>query len=275
MGGTDQRPTIRAVHAAIEQPRRHGPVEKPEPCSDTHAVTASAPPQDSELEQLLTSFDAAMRDEDSTRARAALAALTALLGDDDPDVLYAAAHVTWLDDGPEAAEPMLQQLVQQVPEHGDAHYDLASLAEERGDQATMVQHFLRVRALDANADKAAGIGTPADFDAIERVAREVLDALPEPFASRLSDVPVMIERRPERHIVEQGFDPRAFGLFDGPTHGVADVPAPTRIVLYACNLLAEFDDPEVLREQVEITVLHEVGHYFGLDEGDMERLGLD
>jgi predicted Zn-dependent protease with MMP-like domain len=56
---------------------------------------------------------------------------------------------------------------------------------------------------------------------------------------------------------------------------VSDIPAPTRIVLYACNLLAEFPDPVDLQEQVEITVLHEVGHYFGLDEDDMERLGLD
>ena len=238
-------------------------------------MTASAPPQDSELEELLSSFDEAMREEDPNRARAVLAALSTLLGADDPDVLYATAHVTWLEDGPQAAEPLLLSLVEQWPVHSDAHYDLASVAEERGDHETMVKHFLRVRALDANADKAAGIGTPADFDAIEHIAREVLDGLPEPFASRLAEVPVMIERRPERHIVEQGFDPRAFGLFDGPAHGAADVPAPTRIVLYACNLLAEFGDQDELREQVEITVLHEVGHYFGLDESDMERLGLD
>jgi predicted Zn-dependent protease with MMP-like domain len=51
--------------------------------------------------------------------------------------------------------------------------------------------------------------------------------------------------------------------------------APTRIVLYACNLLAEFPEAEDLREQVEVTVLHEVGHFFGLDEDDLERLGLD
>mgnify|MGYP005813335487 CR=1 FL=1 len=52
------------------------------------------------------------------------------------------------------------------------------------------------------------------------------------------------------------------------------MPAPTRIVLFTSNLLASFADDD-LEEQVEITVLHEVGHYFGLDENDMVRLGLE
>jgi predicted Zn-dependent protease with MMP-like domain len=39
--------------------------------------------------------------------------------------------------------------------------------------------------------------------------------------------------------------------------------------------LAATESPEELAEQVEITVLHEVGHFFGLEEDDMERLGLD
>ena len=52
------------------------------------------------------------------------------------------------------------------------------------------------------------------------------------------------------------------------------VEAPSRIVIFSSNLLVDFPDPEELAVQVEITVLHEVGHYFGLDEDDMERLGL-
>jgi predicted Zn-dependent protease with MMP-like domain len=50
---------------------------------------------------------------------------------------------------------------------------------------------------------------------------------------------------------------------------------PTRIVLYTANLTASCQDQDELEREVEITVLHEVGHYFGLDEDDMERLGLD
>jgi predicted Zn-dependent protease with MMP-like domain len=95
------------------------------------------------------------------------------------------------------------------------------------------------------------------------------------FARRLEHVPVILEDRPSGSLVAEGFDPRAFGLFEGPTDGVRDEPAPTRIVLYAANLLAEFPDEPELSEQIEVTVLHEVGHFFGLEEEELERLGLD
>ena len=72
---------------------------------------------------------------------------------------------------------------------------------------------------------------------------------------------------------------RALGLFEGPTHGetqaVDAAPIPTRIVVFADNLALDFPDPEDFADQVKITVLHELGHYFGLDEDDMVRLGLD
>jgi predicted Zn-dependent protease with MMP-like domain len=51
--------------------------------------------------------------------------------------------------------------------------------------------------------------------------------------------------------------------------------APTRIVLFVNNLLADFPRDPLLSEQIEITLLHEIGHYFNLDEDDMVRLGLD
>jgi predicted Zn-dependent protease with MMP-like domain len=151
---------------------------------------------------------------------------------------------------------------------------LGRIAEQQGDRAALVRHFLRVRALDAEHDRDAGLGKPEHFDFIDRVARDVLDALPAPFAARLAHVPVLIERRPARALVEDGFDPRSFGLFEGPTDAMRDVPAPTRIVLFACNLLAEFPDPDTLAHQVELTVLHEIGHFFGLDEAELEELGL-
>ncbi len=82
-----------------------------------------------------------------------------------------------------------------------------------------------------------------------------------------------LEPRPSEELVREGFDPRAYGIFEGNMHD-EDAPVPTCITLFTHNLLADFDDDE-LEEQLEITILHEVGHYFGLDEDDMERLGLD
>jgi predicted Zn-dependent protease with MMP-like domain len=54
-----------------------------------------------------------------------------------------------------------------------------------------------------------------------------------------------------------------------------DLPAPTRIVLYTANLPAEFEDEEELQSEVELTLLQEIGNYFGLDDEELDRLGLE
>ena len=223
---------------------------------------------------LLDEFEQCLAEGDLVDAARYLTQLDRELSADDPELLYAHARLAWVEQGPEAALPTLQRVIELDPRHSDAHYDLGRIAEDQGDREALVAHFLRVRALDAEHDRDAGLGRPEHFDFIDRVAREVLDALPAPFASRLSHVPVLIERRPARALVEDGFDPRSFGLFEGPTDAMRDVPAPTRIVLFACNLMAEFPDQETLAHQVELTVLHEIGHFFGLDEADLEELGL-
>ena len=80
-------------------------------------------------------------------------------------------------------------------------------------------------------------------------------------------------------IIEEGFDPRALGLFEGPDdfgqRSVHAPPTPSRIVLFYMNLEASFPERDALAEEIEVTILHELGHYFGLDEDDVERLGLE
>lgn len=223
------------------------------------------------LEEIEYSLD----EGDVEAARAALAKAERLGGATHPEVLYGRACLLWETDGPDAAESPLRQVIELDPEHADAHYALAALAEERDDADTMVAHHLQVLLLDARQDREAKLGTREELDAIEAVAREVLEALPTPFREKLEQVPVVLDRRPSRDLVQDGFDPRALGLFEGPTHGERGAPAPTRIVLFINNLLADFPDGDELAEQVEITLLHEIGHYFDLDEDDMVRLGLD
>ena len=225
--------------------------------------------------QLLDAFESCLEQEDHEGARRCYDELRAAETADHPEVLYAEARLAWLVHGPEVARPLLERVVEVDDHHADAHYDLACFAEQAGDRAGMVRRFLRVRALDAASDKESGIGEREHFDHIERVAREVLDGLPSMFASRLSHVPVLIERRPNRELVQDGFDPRAFGLFEGPMDSMRDAVAPTRIVLFACNLLAAFPEEPDLSEQIEVTLLHEIGHFFGLDEDRLSELGLD
>ena len=227
------------------------------------------------LAALLERIDEALDDGDIEDARSALQLARELAGEKHPEVLFAEAGIAWEEHGPDAAESLLKRLVEADPTHSDALYGLARIAEERDDATAMVGYHLRVLELDAGADDKARIGTQDELDYIEAVARDVLEGLPSPFAERLEHVPVVLEARPSQAIVEEGFDPRALGLFEGPTDGDSATPAPTRIVLFTSNLLVDFVEEADLREQVEVTLLHEIGHFFNLDEDDLKRLGLD
>ena len=48
---------------------------------------------------------------------------------------------------------------------------------------------------------------------------------------------------------------------------------PDRIAIYRLPLVESFDDPQELEEEIRITVLHELAHYFGLDEDRLDELG--
>jgi predicted Zn-dependent protease with MMP-like domain len=105
----------------------------------------------------------------------------------------------------------------------------------------------------------------------ENHVRAALDELPPNLASALTNVAVIVEdENPE--------DPDLFGLYHGvplPERGdMAGMP-PDTISIYRIPLEDSFPDPEELREEIRITVLHELAHYFGLDETRLAELGYD
>jgi predicted Zn-dependent protease with MMP-like domain len=198
-----------------------------------------------------------------------------------PEVRLVTARATVAARGAAAGRRLLEALTHDEPEFAEARHALALVYEELGDRRGMVREFLAVRRLDAAADAADAVDLAGLRDRIFARATEVLESLPAKFREPLAEVPVLVEDRPSKALVEDGFDPRGLGLFEGTDEDaerrmgeVATVP--TRIVLYAANLAA-FVDPEdagELEREVEITVLHEVGHYFGLDEDEVAALGL-
>jgi predicted Zn-dependent protease with MMP-like domain len=198
---------------------------------------------------------------------------------DEPEVRLLGSTLRFSVEGPAAARSQLERLVEDEPDFADAHYTLAHVSEQLGDTEACTQHLLEVLAIDADADNSAGFDARAHEAVVLEAAERTLASLPSPFKERLAEVPILIEDRPRRELVRSGFDPRALGLFEGPNdadrRGGEFSEQPTRIVLYSSNLLAAAETPEELADEVEITVLHEVGHFFGLDEDDMERLGLD
>jgi len=103
--------------------------------------------------------------------------------------------------------------------------------------------------------------------------------LPPELRRLARDVAVHYERAPDAEVLAQGFEPDILGLFTGSAHGTElshDAPVPPQIILYLDGLwdFAE-EDVKVFREEVRITYLHELGHYFGWDEDEVAERGLD
>jgi predicted Zn-dependent protease with MMP-like domain len=101
--------------------------------------------------------------------------------------------------------------------------------------------------------------------------RAALDELPPNIAAALRNVAVVVEdENPE--------DPDLLGLYHGvplPERGdMAGMP-PDTISIYRVPLEESFPDPGELQEEIRVTVLHELGHYFGLDEDQIAALGYD
>lgn len=99
---------------------------------------------------------------------------------------------------------------------------------------------------------------------------DALDTIPDEFARHMTNMVVLARERNEDN-------PHLLGLFEG-------VPLPSQysnhagylpdaIFIYKAALEDMCHDQEQLRHEVKVTVLHEVGHYFGLEEDELHELG--
>jgi predicted Zn-dependent protease with MMP-like domain len=197
-----------------------------------------------------------------------------------PEVRLARARAIAAAKGAGAAQSVLEELVRQEPDFAEAHHALALVHEELEELDACIASLLEVRRLDAASDAREGFDLERVAERVRATAERVLDELPAKFRRRLIGVPILIEDRPSEELVRERFDPRSLGLFEGPVDAERQMgdaaPTPTRIVLYAANLAAfvDLDDEEDLAGEVEVTLLHEIGHYFGLDEDELDALGL-
>jgi len=105
-----------------------------------------------------------------------------------------------------------------------------------------------------------------------KVVEETLDSLPQEFRSRIRNVAVLVEDVPPHQSSPQSGQQRRLllGIFHGvPTtkKSIFDLPTgPDHIVLYQKNIEAVCSSEAEVRKQICLTVIHELGHYFGMDE---------
>jgi predicted Zn-dependent protease with MMP-like domain len=108
-------------------------------------------------------------------------------------------------------------------------------------------------------------------EAFDELVTEELDELPDEMLDGLENLVFVTENRPEDGSLD------LLGLYDGValtergSYGFGELP--DRIVLYREPLLEICDDLDELRDQVHVTLVHEIAHYYGIDDAELHRLG--
>jgi len=132
----------------------------------------------------------------------------------------------------------------------------------------------------------------ADRSRFDRLLESVIGSLPESVAALLDEIPVIIEDGPTPEMLrdlepplelEPGEDPAESlcGLHVGVANTEASVEdhgtLPPTVYLFRRGIIATAGgakaDDESIAAEIRITLLHELGHQFGLDEDDLEELG--
>ncbi len=212
-------------------------------------------------------------------ARAALERARALgIPADEPDHLWATGQLLLHEWKLDEAHASFRRLVE-VDRSPEALERLSFLEELGGDLIEAERLYAEAHRID-----------PEDFPEIARldedefagVVEEAIECLPDEFRRHLEEVQLVIAPVPERDIVIPGAEnetpPDLLGLFLGASlleRGGEHPELPPRIHLYQRNLERAAVDEEELKEQIRITLYHELGHYLGFDEDGVADLGLE
>ncbi|MBN9492538.1 metallopeptidase family protein [bacterium] len=122
---------------------------------------------------------------------------------------------------------------------------------------------------------------PLERAEFRRLVREAVAELPPALLERVDNVEIVIERRPtamDRKVA--GIGPRSVLL--GLYHGVPltsrgegyNLVLPDKISIYQESIEAVCSSDDEMREEIRKTVLHELGHYFGIDDDRLHELGM-
>lgn len=165
------------------------------------------------------------------------------------------------------------------PELPDAHAVLSMVLERRGKMKEADQALARAAKLDPERFPAVVRMDRAAFE--EEIGRAAAE-LPENFRSHLKDIAVLVEDVPPTDVLLEEtppLDPELLGLFVGValkdrTHAGPGGEQPARILLFQRNLERYAPDVDHLREEIAVTLYHELGHYLGLDEDELVQIDL-
>jgi predicted Zn-dependent protease with MMP-like domain len=165
----------------------------------------------------------------------------------------------------EDAVAWLGEAVTLEPEDAHAWHALGRARIWIDDRAEAKEAFRRAAALEPEHFVVPLRIAALEFD---RIAAQVWTTIPATFKERMENTIVAVEELPDEEDVEDGGDPDLLGMYSGATALSSD-DYPERIILYqrnhenVCATLGE------LVEEIRRTILHEVGHHFGMDHDEL------
>lgn len=110
-----------------------------------------------------------------------------------------------------------------------------------------------------------------DAAAFEQLVVDELDLLPDEMVDGLDNVVFVVEDRPEDGTLD------LLGLYDGLAltergqYGLGELP--DRIIVYRESHLEQCDSEDELREEIHTTLVHEIAHFYGIDDEQLHELG--
>jgi predicted Zn-dependent protease with MMP-like domain len=119
-----------------------------------------------------------------------------------------------------------------------------------------------------------------DRHQFEQLIEESLQQIPAALREAMNNLAIVIEPWPERELMAQMYgdpDTCVYGLFDGipltERHVDDSGDLPSVIHIYQAALESDFPNATELRQEITVTLVHEIAHFMGLDEDQIEALG--
>jgi predicted Zn-dependent protease with MMP-like domain len=230
------------------------------------------------LELLLTLADCRAADHDPRGALAAAEAAHAL-DKTDPAALLAVASAKFDLCELDEAERLIARAIDQDAHFADAFWLRGRILTSKGDDKGAERAFDRAVLIDRER-----FSPPVriDEDAFVKLMEQSLSELPEKVRSYLKNVAVAVEDIPPVARLKESdppLSPGSLGLYEGtpPSLSPGDDPwahHPRHITLFRKNIESAARDEDDLKDLISTTLLHEIGHYLGLDEDDLDERGL-
>lgn len=177
------------------------------------------------------------------------------------------------------AEKELRRAILTEEDWAEAHYWLGRVLEFQGRYPQAMVSFQKAQTLDGDHYQAPRRIRDEDLDA---VMQDAIAGLPPRIRTAIDEVPVLVEEYPTEELLRETdppFTPDILGIFTGAsqldrstTHSGTQ---PSTIHIFRRNIEHFVGEREEMVDELRVTLLHEVGHALGMDEEELEALGLE